>query len=453
MIETVNPTTEEVIFQYSASTTDSVKQVIKLSSQAHLIWKSKSFDERAACFKTLAEELRKNKRVFAELITQEMGKPVLQAGAEIEKCAWVCEYYADHAGEMLLPQGIEAGHKKSFIQYDPLGVVFSIMPWNFPFWQVFRFAAPAMMAGNTVILKHAAITTRCAMEIERLFMDCDFVDNAFRSIVIENEQAETLISDPTIQAVTITGSTQGGKAVAEICGRHMKKCVMELGGSDPYIILDDCNLDNAVKKCVESRMINNGQSCVAAKRFIVLSSIKEKFEQKVLAEMQKYKMGDPLNPDFTYGPLARLDLKENLFRQVIESQDQGATTLWQDETQIEQGFYFPATVLTDVTPGMPAFDEELFGPVVAIIEAQDEDDAIYLANETKYGLGAGVFSEDRERAERIAQKLNAGSVFINGFVKSDPRLPFGGIKESGFGRELSDFGIKEFVNVKTVVVD
>lgn len=453
MIETVNPTTEEVIFQYSASTSESLKQVINLSDQAFLLWKSKTYEERAQCFMTLAEELRKNKRVFAELITQEMGKPLLQAGAEIEKCAWVCEFYAQNTSEFLAPDSIDAGHKKSYIKYDPLGVVFSIMPWNFPFWQVFRFAVPAMMAGNTVILKHAAITTRCAMEIERLFMDCDFVGNAFRSIVIENEQAETVISNPKIQAVTFTGSTTGGKAVAEICGRHMKKCVMELGGSDPYIILDDCNLDNAVQKCVESRMINNGQSCVAAKRFIVLSSIKEKFEQKVVAEMQKQKMGDPSDANTTYGPLARQDLKENLFRQVIESQDQGATTLWQDTVTMEKGFFFPATVLTDVMHGMPAFEEELFGPVVAIVEAQDEDDAIYLANETKFGLGAGVFSEDRERAERIAQQINAGSVFINGYVKSDPRLPFGGIKESGFGRELSVFGIKEFVNVKTVVVD
>ena len=382
----------------------------------------------------------------------EMGKPLEQGVGEAEKCAWVCDYYAEHVEGLLAEQPRETDATSSYVRLDALGAVLAIMPWNFPFWQVFRFAAPALAAGNAGILKHAPNVSRCALEIEAVFRDAGFPDGLFRAVFLSNEAAGRVIADPRVRAVTLTGSDRAGSQVAEQAGRHLKKTVLELGGSDPFIVLEDADVARAAEAAAQARVINSGQSCIAAKRFIVVDAVADRFVELLAAAMARPKVGDPLDPATAIGPQARLDLRANLHRQVEESVRRGARLLLGGKLPVGPGAFYPPTVLVAVTPGMPAFDEETFGPVAAVVRAGDEAEAIGLSNASAYGLGASVWTADAKRGERIARELEVGSVFVNGHVKSDPRLPFGGVKRSGYGRELSEYGLREFVNVKTVWV-
>lgn len=453
-IEIRNPATGKLIKTYEEMTNEQATEIIGDVHIAFHEWHQTDFDTRKKLMKKVAEILRQNAKEYAQLMTSEMGKTSKSGLSEIEKCAWGCDFYADHAANFLAPIPVTTGANKSYIAFKPLGVVMAIMPWNFPFWQVFRFAAPTLMAGNTGVLKHASITTGCSLAIEDIFKQAGFPQNVFRSLILSNKAIDDLIPNPKIAAVTLTGSTKAGKIVAEIAGRSLKKVVLELGGSDPYLILEDADLDQAVEVCVASRLTNSGQSCIAAKRFIVVESIREQFEKKFTRRMSETKMGDPNKEDTDLGPQARYDLRDMLHNQVEKSIEKGATCLLGGKVPKMSGAYYPPTVLTNVEPGMPAYDEELFGPVAAIIIAKDEDEAIAIANDSTYGLGAAVFTRDLQKGEGIAaNKLSAGSCFVNNLVKSDPRLPFGGVKESGYGRELSEFGIREFVNIKSVVID
>ncbi len=402
--------------------------------------------------KNAAEILHRRSNEFAELMALEMGKPLAAGKAEAEKCAWVCDYYADNAEKFLEPEIIETDANRSYVTFQPLGVVLAIMPWNFPFWQVFRFAAPGLMAGDVAMLKHASNVPGCALAIESVFREAGFPD-VFRTIIAKSSQIEAIIENPLVKAVTLTGSVPAGKAVGKKAGEMLKKSVLELGGSDPYVVLADASLEETVITCVNSRLINSGQSCIAAKRFILVEAIREKFEKLYVEQMRNKKMGDPFEDGVEVGPQARIDLRDDLHRQVEESIKKGARCLLGGEVPEGKGAFYPPTVLTDVAKGMPAYDEELFGPVAAIIPVKDEEEALRVANDSVFGLGAAVFTNDVEKGERIAaEELEAGACFVNAFVKSDPRLPFGGIKESGYGRELSHYGIKEFVNIKTVYV-
>jgi len=382
-----------------------------------------------------------------------MGKLIPQGIAEVEKCAWVCDYYADNAERFLAPEPVATEFRRSYVAFQPLGCIFAIMPWNFPFWQIFRFAAPALMAGNVVVLKHAPNVTTTALALEGLFREAGFPEAVFQVLLVPVERARSVIEHPAIAAVTFTGSTQAGRTVAALAGAALKKTVLELGGSDPYIVLEDADLEQTVETCVTARLINSGQSCIAAKRFIVCERIRSAFEEAFVTAMRRQVMGAPSDRSATLGPLARRDLREKLHQQVQESLRRGARLLLGGEIPPLPGWFYPPTVVTDVHPGMPVFDEETFGPVAAIVPVRDEREAIALANASPYGLGAAVFTRDRDRGEYIARELlQAGSCFVNAYVRSDPRLPFGGIKHSGWGRELSVFGIREFVNIKTVCV-
>ncbi len=452
-LHSINPTTDELIAAYDEHTDAQLVQKLNDAQAAFEAWRRVGFHERAACLRAAAGLLRTRKNEYGRLMALEMGKPIAQGLAEAEKCAWVCDYYAEHAEKFLAPEVVATDASKSFITFKPLGILLAIMPWNFPFWQVFRAAAPALMAGNTVVLKHASNVSGCALEIEKLLHEAGLPSGAFTTLLLSSSRIGPLIEHPLVRAVTITGSTAAGKAVAARAGAVLKKTVLELGGSDPYVVLEDANLDDAVATCVASRLINNGQSCIAAKRFIVVQRMKKRFEEMFVEKMKTQKLGDPLDPTVTLGPMARHDLRDELHEQVRKSMEKGATLLCGGEIPNSKGAFYAPTVLTNVKKGMPAYDEELFGPVAAIIPAKDEADAIRLANDSVFGLGAAVFTQDVNRGERIAaEELEAGCCFVNGMVKSDPRLPFGGIKESGYGRELSVFGIREFVNIKTVWV-
>ncbi|MDH3745937.1 MAG: NAD-dependent succinate-semialdehyde dehydrogenase, partial [Acidobacteriota bacterium] len=387
----------------------------------------------------------------------EMGKPVREGRAEVEKCARVCRFYAEQAAEFLAPQTIETDAKTSFVTFEPLGPVLAVMPWNFPFWQVFRFIAPHLTAGNVGLLKHASNVPGCALAIEEVMREAGYPEGVFQTLLIGSRRVAGLIEDKRVRAVTLTGSTPAGRAVAAKAGECLKKTVLELGGSDPYVILADADLELAVNQCVTSRLINCGQSCIAAKRFIVTPENLEEFERRVVEAMVSKRVGDPLDASTDIGPMARSDLRDELHQQVVASVAAGARCLLGGEKPEGDGdgdgAYYPPTVLTDVRPGMAAYDDELFGPVAAILPAKSDKDAIRIANDSCFGLGAAVFTADLEKGVRIAaRELEAGSCFVNAFVRSDPRLPFGGIKESGFGRELGSFGTYEFVNIKTVCV-
>jgi succinate-semialdehyde dehydrogenase/glutarate-semialdehyde dehydrogenase len=382
-----------------------------------------------------------------------MGKPVREGRVEAEKCAWVCEYYAENAARFLADEPVETDASASFVAFRPLGIVLAVMPWNFPFWQVFRFAAPGLMAGNAGLLKHASNVPGCALAIEEVFREAGFPEGLFRALLVGSERVEALIEHPLVRAVTLTGSATAGRAVAGAAGRNLKKTVLELGGSDPYVILEDADLEAAVETCVKSRLINSGQSCIAAKRFIVVEPVREAFERGFVERMARAIVGDPMDEGTDVGPQARADLRDDLHRQVEATIALGARCLLGGEVPDREGAWYPPTVLTDVKPASPGYEEELFGPVASIIPVADEAEAIQVANDTSFGLGAAVFTRNVERGRRIAaEELEAGACFVNGLVKSDPRLPFGGIKESGYGRELSAFGIREFVNVKSVWV-
>lgn len=453
MLTSINPANNKIIKQYDEMTASDSSEIILLAHQSFLEWKETSFVHRAELMKNAAKVLRQNSDEYSALMTMEMGKPIAQSRAEVEKCAWVCDYYAENAEKFLTDELIKTEATKSFVSYQPLGVVLAVMPWNFPFWQVFRFAAPNLMAGNAGVLKHASNVTGCALAIEDVFRKAGFPENLFRSLLVTSKNVKPIIENKHIQAVTLTGSVPAGRSVASIAGNSIKKTVMELGGSDPYVILEDADLEKAAMSCVNSRLINAGQSCIAAKRFIIVEKVYDEFERLYLDFMSRKKMGDPLDEKNDLGPQASIQLRDELHDQVLRSLQRGAKLLLGGNIPDLDGAYYPPTVLSNVKPGIAAFDEELFGPVAALIKAKDQDEAIELANKSIFGLGAAVFTNDQDRGERIAkEKLNAGCCFVNDFVKSDPRLPFGGIKESGYGRELSPFGIREFVNIKTVYI-
>ena len=453
MLTSINPTNNKIVNTYLEMESEESLKIISLADDACIQWKETTFAHRSVLMKNAAKVLRENSEEYSVLMTLEMGKPIVQSRAEVEKCAWVCDYYAENAEQFLSDEIIKTEATKSFISYQPLGVILAIMPWNFPFWQVFRFAAPNLMAGNAGLLKHASNVSGCALAIEDVFRKAGFPENLFRSLLVTSKNVNEIISNPKVQAITLTGSVPAGKSVASLAGSLIKKTVLELGGSDPYIILEDADLEKAAMSCVTSRLINAGQSCIAAKRFIIVQSVYGEFEKLFLEIMSKKKLGDPFDEKNDLGPQASIQLRDELHEQVLKSIEQGAELILGGRIQEKDGAFKTQTILTNVKPGMVAFDEELFGPIAALIKAKDENDAIDLANKSIFGLGASVFTKDVKRGERIAkEKLNAGCCFVNDFVKSDPRLPFGGIKESGYGRELSPLGIKEFVNIKTVYV-
>ena len=453
MIRSINPATDENIRNYPAMGDDEIDKILSLTKDAQKTWQRSDFESRKKKMIRAAAVLREKKDMLAGLMTSEMGKPVAQSKSEVEKCAWVCEYFADNAENFLQDEIIASDASKSYVAYRPLGTVLAVMPWNFPFWQVFRFAAPNLMAGNAGVLKHASNVSGCALAIEEIFKEAGFPENIFRTLLIPSGKVKYVIENSNIAAVTLTGSVPAGKAVAAAAGGVLKKTVMELGGSDPYLILEDADLESAAEICVTSRLINNGQSCIAAKRFIIVESIYKDFEKLFVEKMKRKTMGDPFDSSFDIGPLARKDLRTELHQQVIQSIEKGAELLLGGKIPDGKGAYYPATVLSNVASGMPAYDEELFGPVASLIRVKDEKSGVAAANDTIFGLGAAVFTADYKRGERIAkEELEAGCCFVNEFVRSDPRLPFGGIKESGYGRELSIFGAKEFTNIKTVYV-
>lgn len=452
-IQTVNPATEEILSSYTLLKTEQVNEYINNAHKTYHEWRRTDFSARRQAMQAAAKLLRHRQKEYANLMACEMGKPVTAGCAEIEKCAWVCEHYAEHAESYLENRIIQTERSKNIISYQPLGVVFAVMPWNFPFWQVFRFAAPTLMAGNAAILKHAPISSGTGNAIAELFLDAGFPRNLFQHFLLDNNMAAKVIAHEKIVAVTLTGSERAGSIVAANAALHLKKSVLELGGNDPYIVLSDADLTHAANCIVTSRLSNSGQVCIAAKRTIVVRDVVDELIGKVTKLVNYYQMGDPLDPSTTLGPMAREDLRTTLHQQVLASQALGATIRFGGEIPKRRGYYYPPTMLTNVHPGMPAFDDELFGPVLSIIIADDEAHAIRLANQSRYGLGAAVFTRDIARGEQMAMyEIEAGSCVVNGFVASDPRIPFGGIKCSGFGRELSREGILAFMNTKTVSI-
>jgi succinate-semialdehyde dehydrogenase/glutarate-semialdehyde dehydrogenase len=451
-LRSIDPTTGELIEEYEETTPSQLALILAEASCAFAGWRRTPLSERAPKMRAAADLLEARREELARLMAVEMGKPLAQGRAEADKCAWVCRYYADGAPGFLAARDVKTDASKSFVAFEPLGPVLAVMPWNFPFWQVFRFAAPALMAGNAALLKHAGNVTGCALAIERLFRDAGFPPPLFRALLIGSERVADVIGAREVKAVTLTGSTPAGQAVAAKAGSVLKKTVLELGGSDPYLVLEDADLDAAAETCAASRLINAGQSCIAAKRFIVVESVRDAFEQRFVARMAARRVGNPLEDGVDVGPLARRDLRDALHAQVEASVFAGARLLLGGAIPDQGGAFYPPTVLAGVAKGMTVYDEETFGPVAAVIGAPDEKAAIAIANDSPFGLGAAVFTRDPARGERVAAELEAGSCFVNALVKSDPRLPFGGVKESGYGRELADFGIHEFVNIKSVYI-
>jgi succinate-semialdehyde dehydrogenase / glutarate-semialdehyde dehydrogenase len=452
-LQSIEPATGEVLAEYPAAGAEEIAAATARAQRAFERWRERPFAERSALLRRVAALLRERRETLARLMAREMGKPIVQGRSEIEKCASTCEHYAEHAERYLAPELIASDARRSFVAFAPLGVVLAIMPWNFPFWQVFRFTAPALMAGNACLLKHASNVCGASLAIEALLEHAGAPEGLFQSLLVPAGAVPVALERAEVRAVTLTGSSEAGRAVAAQAGALLKKAVLELGGSDPYVVLEDADLDVAVDQSVAGRIMNSGQSCIAAKRFIVPRSLLTRFEERVAAAMAAKRVGDPLEEATEIGPLARRDLRDALHRQVLASVERGARLLLGGVIPPGPGAYYPPSVLSQVRAGMPAYDEELFGPVAAIIPVENEREALRAANDSRYGLGAAVFTRDLERGERIAvETLEAGSCFVNAFVRSDPRLPFGGIKDSGYGRELGSFGIREFVNVKTVYV-
>lgn len=452
MFESINPTTGEKFAGYPTINDSELVKRLEDSQKAYRDWRRVDFSKRADLMKRVAENLRNNKEKFGLIITREMGKPIGQATAEIEKCALVCDYYADNAESFLSLRIVPTDARRSLVRYDPLGPIFAIMPWNFPFWQVFRFAAPNIMAGNTAILKHAPNVPGSALAIEEIFREAGFPDDVFVNLFIDTEQSARVIRDPSVQGVTLTGSEMAGRAVASTAGAALKKSVLELGGSDPFIIFSDADLKKAAETAVSARFQNAGQSCIAAKRFIVMKDVYDEFRSLFESAAKALKMGNPEDPDTDLGPMARGDLRDQIHSQVRSTVDMGAELWMGGEIPEGNGFFYPITMLGSVRPKMTAARDETFGPLSTFLEADSEEDAIRIANETSLGLGASIWTSDLGKGEQLAADIEAGSVFINAMVKSDVRLPFGGIKQSGYGRELSEEGIREFVNVKTVLI-
>lgn len=448
-LATRNPATGELVQAFSTPDDTQTDTVLQRVSSAGIGWAKTSHDERAACLGRTAQILRTERNRFAALITLEMGKPVREARAEIEKCAAGCDYYASHAAHLLADEIIASDAGRSLVAFQPLGTLLAIMPWNFPFWQAFRAAVPALAAGNTVVLKHASNVPQCALAIEEVFR-ASFPADVMRTLLIGPETAERLIADPRIHAVTLTGSESAGRRIAAAAGAQLKKTVLELGGSDPFVVLDDADLDETARVAIAARFQNGGQSCIAGKRFILVPEIAEAFLARFKERVAQLKQGDPASDDTEIGPMARADLRDVLHRQVTESIRRGAVPVLGCEPLPGTGFFYRPSILDRVEPGMPAFDEEMFGPVAAVIRADSEADALQIANNHRYGLGGSVWTRDVKRGEVFARAMECGQAFVNGMVKSDPRLPFGGIKASGYGRELSLAGIREFVNQKTI---
>jgi succinate-semialdehyde dehydrogenase/glutarate-semialdehyde dehydrogenase len=453
-MEAINPATGEQIGSYEEHTDDEIDRTLETATETFEEWRDRPLREREELLASAADVLRENKQRYAETMTEEMGKPISQAIGEVEKCAWACDHYAEYAGSYLeaeqfpSPPGTEVR-----TVHDPLGPVLAVMPWNFPFWQVIRFAAPYLTAGNVGVLKHASNVPGCAMALEEVFEEAGYPEGAFQTLLVGSDRMDDIIADDRIRAATLTGSGPAGRAVAETAGRHLKKTVLELGGSDPFIVLDDADLDSAVETGVVARTLNGGQSCIAAKRFVLHDAIAEEFTDRLVAEFEELTVGDPMDEDTDVGPQADPDLMADLHEQVEASVEAGATVLTGGEPLDRDGAYYPPTVLTDIPRGCPADTEETFGPVAAVYTVDDEEEAIELANATRFGLGASLWTEDRDRGRRLARGIDAGCVYINELTKSDPRIPFGGVKDSGYGRELSEGGIKEFVNRKTVWVE
>ncbi len=451
-IESTNPATNKVIRTHTLHSDQDVNTIIESANEVYNKFRKTSFSDRASLMIKAAKLLEDRVDQYAEAITQEMGKPINSAKAEIEKCAWVCRYYAENAEKFLADEIINTEASKSMICYRPLGIVLAVMPWNYPMWQVFRFAAPALMAGNVCLLKHASNVPQCALYIEEVFKDAGFEQGCFTTLLIETKQVETILNNNKIKAATLTGSEAAGAAVASQCGSNIKKTVLELGGSDPYIILEDADLIHAAQQCKESRLLNAGQSCIGAKRFIVVEAVYETFVTFFTEEMEKAIMGDPMQA-VDLGPMARHDLRDEVHEQVVQSVNQGASLILGGHIPEGEGAFYPPTILTNVKPGMPAYSDEIFGPVASVIKVKNESEAIRVANDTSFGLGSCIFTQDLAKGENIAKnEIEAGSCFVNQYVKSDPRLPFGGINNSGYGRELSYYGIREFVNIKTVYI-
>jgi succinate-semialdehyde dehydrogenase/glutarate-semialdehyde dehydrogenase len=449
MFKSIHPFNQSLVEEFPLMNVANVEAKLGLAEKAFRDWKNTSFSHRSNLMLKVAALIRQNKEEYARTITLEMGKLFTEARAEVEKSATACEYFAQNAEQFLKDKPVTTEVKESFVAFQPIGAVLAIMPWNFPFWQVFRFAAPALMAGNVGLLKHAPNVTKCSLLIEKLFLDAGFPVGVFQSLVIDVKLVEGIISSNIVQGVALTGSEAAGSQVAAIAGRNIKRSVLELGGSDAFIVLPDADLEKTVKIATQSRMQNVGQSCIAAKRFIILESIREEFVSRFKESIESLIQGDPFDEKITLGPMARVDLAEKLEAQLKASLQRGAKLLTGGS---RNECNFQATLLDNVRPGMPAFDEETFGPLAAVITAKDENEAIALANQTRYGLGATVWGKDLSRAERVARELDSGSVLINALMRSDVRLPFGGVKKSGYGRELSEFGIKEFVNVKTISI-
>ena len=452
-LQSINPATEAVLAEFAPFSDAQVDAALQQAHEAYLHWRTRSFAERGACLRRAAERLRADKARWARLITLEMGKPIVEAEAEIEKSAWACDYFAEHAERMLADLAVPTEAARSYVAFRPLGVVLAIMPWNFPFWQVFRAGVPALMAGNGVVLKHASNVPQCALAIEELLQQAELPRGLFRTVLVPGGETARLIADPRVRAVTLTGSSDVGAEVASLAGRQIKKQVLELGGSDPFIVLADADLDAAATTAARARNQNSGQSCIAAKRFIVEEAVADAFLERFSAAVRALRMGDPLERTTQVGPLARGDLRAALAQQVEASVRAGARPVVGGSAINGRGYFYPPTVLDAVTPEMAAFREETFGPVAAVVRARDAAEALRLANATEYGLGASLWTRDLDRAAELARWIEAGVVFVNGLVASDPRLPFGGVKRSGYGRELGEFGIREFVNVQAVLIN
>lgn len=449
-IETLNPATEEVVKTFEELSNEQIEQKLAKAQSTFESWRTTSFDERAKLMNNLAKILKDEAREIGEIMTLEMGKPITQAIAESEKCAWVCEYYAENAEKFLANEKVETDAGESYVKFDPIGIVLAVMPWNFPFWQVIRFAAPTVMAGNVGILKHASNVPQNAVKIEEIFLQAGFPEGVFQNLHISSKKVEGIIRDPRIKAVTLTGSEYAGTQVAKVAGEEVKKTVLELGGSDPFIVLEDADIPNTCEIATTARNINNGQSCIAAKRFIVVEEVADKFTKLFVEKFEAMKIGDPMEEDTAIGPVATKQGLEDLEKQIKESVEKGAKILTGGKRVGDKGYFLQPTILGDVKPDMPAYSEEFFGPVASVIVVKDEAEAIQVANSTTFGLGASIWTEDIERAKKMIPQIDSGAVFVNGMVKSDPRLPFGGEKRSGYGRELSHYGIKEFVNIKSV---
>lgn len=446
----LNPATGELVETFDNTSDEELDKALERASVGFRRWRGSSLGERRKLLVAMAERLDRDATPLAEVMALEMGKPLAEGEAEAKKCAWVCRYYAEQGEAFLAPQKHESDGSEAYVRFDPIGPILAIMPWNYPLWQVFRVMAPALTAGNVVLLKHAPCVPRCANAIVSLTKEVDLPEGLFQNLFLTNEQASRVIADKRVQGVSLTGSSRAGKQVGSIAGAHLKTMVMELGGSDPFIVFEDADLDLAARTGVASRCLNSGQSCIAAKRFLVHQNVFEDFSTRFIGEMRKRKVGDPRDRSVTIGPLAREDLRDTLAEQVATTTDAGATILYRGEIPEGPGFFYPLTVLSDVAKATPAVEEELFGPVAVFTSFDSEEEAIEIANRTVYGLGASIWTQDAERARRLIPSIDAGSVFVNGLVKSDPRLPLGGVKESGFGRELAHDGLLEFANRKTV---